>query len=83
MYGECVIELVKAIDAYDIHTGNSFSLLAYKYMNTRVFKLYVKAQCDVLNYIEDTEILNKDEDEVLDGYFTYLSDDNLIPEDYA
>ena len=83
VYGECVVELVNAIDAYDIHTGNSFVTLIYKYMDTKVFNLYLKSQRDALNYTDDKEILDKDEDEVSEGYFTFLYDDISIPEDLA
>lgn len=83
VYGECVVELVNAIDAYDIHTGNSFVTLVYKYMDTKVLNLYLKSQRDALNYTDDKEILDKDDDELLDGWFTFLCDDISVPEDYA
>ena len=52
-------------------------------MDTKVFNLYLKSQRDALNYTDDKEILDKDEDEVSEGYFTFLYDDISIPEDLA
>lgn len=83
VYCECVIELINAIDAYDIHSGNSFITLVYKYMDTRIFNLYIKSQKDALNYTDGREILDKGQEEISEGYFTFLYDDVSIPEDYA
>lgn len=80
---ESTIALTKAIDDYDQSRGLPLAKLAYKYMETQIFNVYVKSRNDALNMTDDTQILDKDGDEVEDGFFRFLSDDENISDSFA
>ena len=82
-YDECTTELIRAIDDYDQSRGFSFATLAHKYMNTRLLNLFSENQNDALNMKCDVEILNKNEEEIEDGFFAFLSDGCDISENFA
>ena len=74
VYGESTVELVRALDDFDVNSGVQFVTFAYKYMENRMFELYTISHDDAITHIQELEVIDLNDNFLEDGFFTFLYD---------